>query len=333
MKRRVNRNSSKDDLLPMTVADAQAADQGRQRRRPPGSSKNSSTMNRCGVVFCLAIIVGLAVFVFVVQRKHSSSERENMLDPYRDYIHEQLGKQGIKISDKKHHKRGDHHHLAKEDIPKRKKAYSAVAVEDEEDSNGRLKPQKFERRKDEKPEEELPFYNKFPTLRYPLLNSRLVFVYFAASWCAMSKPFTRQMDSLFNSVLLDPVTIPIANNATPSRLVKRHGASLVFVSSDISTEDMEEYQRDTWMTIPYNHEDRSELKRHFKTCAKIELQRLGMDERDREIPALIVLSGETHEVLSLNGVDDVKSRGAQAMQHWMELDDKLLASSNTTVTE
>jgi len=87
---------------------------------------------------------------------------------------------------------------------------------------------------------------------------------------------------------------------------------------------MQEYLRPNWMSVPFDSPDRSKLKQHFRTCAKNELDDLNMEDRDREIPALLVLCGETHQVLTYHGVEDIKQRGADALPHWLQLAEELV---------
>jgi len=44
-----------------------------------------------------------------------------------------------------------------------------------------------------------------------------------------------------------------------------------------------------------------------------------MERRKHEIPTLIIISGVTHEALTYSGVQDIEQNGAQAVDHWMEL--------------
>jgi hypothetical protein len=162
--------------------------------------------------------------------------------------------------------------------------------------------------------------DEFTSLEYALQNSQLVALYFAASWCPMSTPVTNMLDEKFRDVLLPPPP----PGAKPKRLLQRHGLALVYVSSDTSVEEMQAYMRTNWMAVPYDSEDRDHLKRKFKTCAKRELEALGI-ERQYEIPTLIILSGDSHQVLTYEGTADIKEYGAEAVDHWLELDRLALA--------
>lgn len=155
---------------------------------------------------------------------------------------------------------------------------------------------------------------EFSSLQYALENSQLVAIYFAASWCPMSTPVTNMLDEKLRDVILPP-----PKEGSPTKLLQRHGLSLVYVSSDTSAEQMESYLRTNWITVPFDSPDRNNLKRRFRTCAKRELKPLDM-EREYEIPTLVVVAGASHQVLTYAGVQDLKEHGVQAVDHWLELE-------------
>ena len=153
---------------------------------------------------------------------------------------------------------------------------------------------------------------EFSHIQYALDNSEIVALYFAAAWCPMSTPITELLDQKLGDILLPPPS----DTADPP--IQRQGISLVYVSSDNSDDQMKSYMRKNWMAVPYESEERNNLKRRFRTCAKRELEPLKM-ERDYEIPTIIIISGESRQVLTYSGVADLKEHGAQAVDHWMEL--------------
>ena len=144
----------------------------------------------------------------------------------------------------------------------------------------------------------------FPTLSRQLQTTEIVALYFAASWCPMSTPVTNQLDELFRDELDDS------------------SFAILYVSSDKDAASFESYPKPGWHTVPFESADddeRAGLKRHFRTCAKREMERLGVGRRDGEIPRLIVLDGGRQRVLTGNGVRDVRERGAAALDHWRRL--------------
>jgi hypothetical protein len=156
---------------------------------------------------------------------------------------------------------------------------------------------------------------KFPTLPYALDNAELVGIYFASSWCPMSTPVTNLLSQSFspNNQLLQP------EGTSTTAPVKRKPLALVYVSSDKTKESMEEYSKDKgWIDVPFDTTERTDLKRHFRTCAKIELAEMGF-ERKHEIPTLIIIDSQTHGILTTDGVADLKDHGASALDEWIAL--------------
>ena len=190
-----------------------------------------------------------------------------------------------------------------------------TSIEDTEENERRLVAK----------ERNLPLQD-FPSLQYALRNSEITMLYFAASWCPMSTPVTAKIDEIFRDILLEP-----PDEDSPRILLQPHGVSLVYVSSDRTKEEMEEYIKPNWMYVPFDSEEREALKRRFATCARRELHELGM-ERKHEIPTLIILSGPTHNVLTFHGVKDVEEFGINAIDHWIELE-RLSAALETKYSD
>ena len=127
-----------------------------------------------------------------------------------------------------------------------------------------------------KEEQELPL-SQFESLQYAFEHSQLVGLYFAASWCPMSTPVTEQINKYMGPHLLgsdDSDTAPM---------------SLVYISSDRSAEDAQNYMGPNWMAVPYESDERTALQKHFSTCSKLEVPQLKID-RKYEIPTLFILS-------------------------------------------
>ena len=152
--------------------------------------------------------------------------------------------------------------------------------------------------------------SEFETVHRALEHSNLVAIYFAASWCPMSTPITNLLEEYFSSV-------PNLLYTSGSPLQKKELA-IVHVSSDTSQSAMEAYLKPGWIAVPFDSKEKTALKQHFFVCAKRELQQLGI-ERKLEIPALIILDGESHSVITTNGVQDLENEGAKALDHWIEL--------------
>jgi hypothetical protein len=140
------------------------------------------------------------------------------------------------------------------------------------------------------------FYNqrpldKFSELQYALEHSTLVLLYFAASWCPMSTPISDALDEAFGK-----------GDMLLTRNGNKKTLSIVYVSSDETLEEYEEYTR----------------KRHFATCAHRELKELLFD-RKHEIPTGIVIDSRTQGIITTNGADDVEGMGAGALEHWLKM--------------
>lgn len=150
--------------------------------------------------------------------------------------------------------------------------------------------------------------------RFPYLNeisdsSGLVALYFAASWCPESEPITELLADTFTPDMLGQIDNETGNSSF----------EIVYVSSDDNIDQVERYisPKWKWKIIPYESEsnERTGLKRYFKTCAAREASALEVD-RKNGIPTLIIIDGKTHAVLTSDGVSDVQSYGKEAFERW-----------------
>jgi len=161
---------------------------------------------------------------------------------------------------------------------------------------------------------------KFPSLQYALEYSDMVGIYFAASWCPDSTPATQTLMKTFgsssssSSLLLPPQTDDNKGENPPS---KRYPFSIVYVSSDKSEQDALTYgDLENWIRVPFESSERTELKRHFQTCANSEKKKLNV-HRKYGIPTLIIVDSDTESVLTTDGMGDVESLGADsAIERW-----------------
>jgi hypothetical protein len=151
---------------------------------------------------------------------------------------------------------------------------------------------------------------QFDTLSNALENANLVGLYFAASWCPMSTPITNKLEQTFSSV---PNLL-----YTSGKPVEKHEFAIVHVSSDTSQSTMENYLKPGWIGVPVDSPETLALKRHFLTCAMREIKAVGI-ERKFEIPTLIILDGESHGVVTTNGVHDLKEEGSGALNRWVQM--------------
>ena len=161
---------------------------------------------------------------------------------------------------------------------------------------------------------ELPLA-KFPSLTNAFAKSEIVLLYFAGSWCPMSTPITEALDDAFSGKR-NTLLYPDEADSYDAAAEGRKPLSLVYVSSDRSEEEMKDYIRGGWQSIPFDSTERTELKKHFRVCAKREMEELKL-ERKFEIPTLMILDGHTHGIISTNGVEDIREYGDKALTHWL----------------
>ena len=168
---------------------------------------------------------------------------------------------------------------------------------------------------------------KFSSLKYALDNAELVGLYFAASWCPMSTPVTKKIDELFSMdtsplkqhVLEPPLTILSEIGPIESNNDEKKDIALVYVSSDDTESEMMKYSKNNWMNVPFDSKDRNDIKRHFRICAEVEMDSLGIERRRSEIPSLIIIDSATHGILSVSGKNDILEHGEGVLDAWMNL--------------
>ncbi len=159
--------------------------------------------------------------------------------------------------------------------------------------------------------------SKYNSLQSALSQSNLVGLYFAASWCSMSTPVTKKLEELFSNE--DSMQSRVLSEKYPASPGEKKDFALVYVSSDESEERMTDYSRWNWINVPFDSPDRNNLKRHFRTCAEIEMKELGIEVRRFHIPTLIIIDSKTQGVLTTNGVDELQEYGKNVLDHWLAL--------------
>jgi len=158
--------------------------------------------------------------------------------------------------------------------------------------------------------------DRFPTLSFALQKSELVALYFAAQWCPMSTPVTISLDMAFSHFdLLD--SSEMQNG--PSTIGEKKTLSVVYVSSDKNLEQYQSYlENKNWLAVPYDSVERTDIQKYFSTCARIEIESLGID-RKHEIPTIIVIDAAKQLIVTTEGAKDVVDMGERALKHWEEL--------------
>ena len=156
--------------------------------------------------------------------------------------------------------------------------------------------------------------NSFSSLTDLFHHTELIALYFGASWCPSCLAFTNVLDNAFTletSVGKDRVL-------TRQTLGEKKDLAIVHVSSDTTEEGMNAFLRDNWIPVPFDHPDRSNLKRFFRVCAEREQSELGIN-RQYEIPSLIIIDSTSQSLVTTSGAHDVNVHGADALDHWLKL--------------
>ena len=142
---------------------------------------------------------------------------------------------------------------------------------------------------------------RFPSLT--LLGDQkappLIGLFFVASWCPDCWEIT-------------PMVEKLAAKAKDS-------IAIYYISSDYTAEQMKSYcKEDIFIPVPFaNVSERSAIKRHFKTCAKKEMQDIYLTERKSGTPTLIVLDPRNGSVVTTKGIDDcIKKDPAACVGGW-----------------
>lgn len=127
---------------------------------------------------------------------------------------------------------------------------------------------------------------------------------FAAGWC----PDCTDVVPAVGKVLLE---------SSAQRLVE-----IIYVGSDNNEEALLKFKPAVMKHIPIAAvQERSDLKRKFRTCAAKEMSNLGITDRKNGIPTLILLEAATGRTLSEAGIDDVTKGGspARVLDGWRDL--------------
>jgi glutaredoxin len=154
----------------------------------------------------------------------------------------------------------------------------------------------------------------FSTLQYAFQHSKLVGLYFAASWCPHSTPVTEALDKYFRDIVLPPKS----DDEEAGEITQQYPLAIVHVSSDTKEDKFQDYVKPNWITVPFHSPEKTSLKRHFEVCSKLEVESLGID-RKYEIPTLLIIDSASQTVLTSHGVDDLDEFQDKALQHWTEL--------------
>lgn len=164
---------------------------------------------------------------------------------------------------------------------------------------------------------------KIKSLDDAFAHSKIVGLYFAASWCGMSTPVSQNIDALFYKDEEGSTSKIASKVLTQSDIEQKieKDLAIVYVSSDYTKGELDSYiaDRPYWLSVPFDSPDKTAIKQHFRICAHVEQESLGIPERRAEIPSLVILDSKTHGVLSTSGVSDLRDYEDEVLDHWLSL--------------
>jgi nucleoredoxin len=140
---------------------------------------------------------------------------------------------------------------------------------------------------------------KFPSLAQPMASSKVMGLFYAASWCPDCTGVTPVVDEVYKA--------------------NTDSLSVVYISSDKTQAQMSSYVPAGWAVVPFDQVDeRTGLKREFGACAGSEAGPLSVS-RKFGIPTLIVIQSDNGKVLTTSGVDDVLRDKSGAVDKWLTM--------------
>ena len=147
-------------------------------------------------------------------------------------------------------------------------------------------------------------FDDYPSLALFRSSAPILGLYFAAGWCDDTQKFTPLLEHI---VAVDVATAP--------QLLH-----IVYISSDRTEGDLLAYKPSGFSLVPYDCvEERSRLKRTFRTCAKKEVDEIRLSLQDREfgIPALVLLESASGRVFNHLAADEVSHIGPEVLlEQW-----------------
>eukprot|EP00051_Salpingoeca_urceolata_P019686 m.290394 g.290394 ORF g.290394 m.290394 type:complete len:162 (+) comp19466_c1_seq4:1048-1533(+) len=144
------------------------------------------------------------------------------------------------------------------------------------------------------------------TVDASVLAGRQVGIYFSAHWCPPCREFTPQLAMMYEEVTDEEVDR------------SKRPFEVVFVSSDVDEAAAKEYLTGVhgdWLMLPFGHELQNKLKQRYGACAGKEQADVGVEDRKSGIPCLAIIK-EDGELITLDGVSDVQSKGPAALAKW-----------------
>eukprot|EP00562_Extubocellulus_spinifer_P013672 CAMPEP_0178565582 /NCGR_PEP_ID=MMETSP0697-20121206/14254_1 /TAXON_ID=265572 /ORGANISM="Extubocellulus spinifer, Strain CCMP396" /LENGTH=172 /DNA_ID=CAMNT_0020199229 /DNA_START=22 /DNA_END=543 /DNA_ORIENTATION=- len=146
-------------------------------------------------------------------------------------------------------------------------------------------------------------------------GTTVIGIFFSSSWCPDCVPFVAKLATMYEE---------INNDAEDEEEVPSSAKLLeiIFVSSDRDEASMMKYMKgkhEDWLAVPFEDVSlRSELKRKYGTCAGSERVAVGVTDRRRGIPTLIVVDSAGNEIC--DGTDDVDDYAGGALPaRWVQM--------------
>lgn len=331
MQRRANAtaNGTTDSILPVTNQDTTALNKKRKKKvrrvlrssKRKGKNHTSVSSLCCGSTVLTSLCCVASIFlVFYLGSKYLFSTSSSFSSPSSSRVHPDRKRQVISPTGKQVNKKNfaemknNIHERQKKKAERMKRQIMMEQQEKEEEESTESKSMGSD--DDDNDLADASPLQTFPSLQYALEYSEMVGIYFAASWCPDSTPATQTLMKTFgssSSLLLPPQTEDNKGNP-PS---ERYPFSIVYVSSDKSEQDALTYgDLENWIRVPFESSERTDLKRHFQTCANSEKKKLNV-HRKYGIPTLIIVDSDTESVLTTDGMGDVEALGADsAIERW-----------------
>ena len=124
----------------------------------------------------------------------------------------------------------------------------------------------------------------------PVVDQKITAVYFSAHWCGPCKAFTPKLVDVYNQAKKEGLDFEV-----------------IFVSSDQSEEEMQDYMEEAdmpWLALPYDSDASDRVKKFKSETLDVNF-----------IPLLVILNAKG-EVVAKNGRGDIDALGLQALQKW-----------------
>jgi thiol-disulfide isomerase/thioredoxin len=151
-------------------------------------------------------------------------------------------------------------------------------------------------------------FDQYPTLQTIASSTTacMIGLYFCSSWCPdciAATPIVEKVIINSNDIRFDDN----ANNNIVNETNKNKWIDIIYISSDVTEDQMKQYKPNTFLEIPFHlTNERKQLKQYFQTCAMKEMNDCQMISRQHGIPTLILVNPTTGHVYTENGMDVIE---------------------------